>query len=221
MGVIPPELMGTYSGMLDQLAWAGVLIGAIIVIAVIGFYLTRLNQYGIFVTIYSKRAGMLNYKIFKDRAAFVKNREGQFDFKLRGFKKILAPPPNDYIFVNEKGKNEVILYQVNENQFYFVKPVFFDVTNKQIKFRASDEDVRFWVAMDMQRSRNIYGKEKLIDKLMPLMVIAVTGLICLLLLYFTTKSVHDMQQPLTDLAKALAEIANAMRNLHTSQPIPA
>lgn len=221
MAILPEGLAGSYSGMVNNIAYAGVVSVLVIVFIVAAYFVLKMNQYNINVTIYSKRAGANNYKVFKDRAAFVKNKEGGMDFKLKRFRKILAPPSNDYMLINDKGKNEVILYQANENQFHFVKPIYFDKTNSVIKFRASDEDVRFWAAMDMQRSRNTYGKETMLEKLLPIGVIAVTAVFCLLLLYFTIGGVKDMVGPLTQLAKSLSEVAANLKGLHVSQPTPA
>lgn len=219
MALIPIGLGANFSGIAQNLAYAGVIAVIVIICGVCAYLFSTTQQYTVDVLIFSKRSGSNNYKVFRDKGGYIKNKLGGFDFKLKRFKKVLPPPTHDFLMVDSKGKNQITLYQISENYFYYVKPSFVDKENKVLIMKSSDEDIRFWAALDMQRSRNTFGKPDLLEKLMPIMVIAVTGLFCMLLLYFTVGAVKDVALQLGSISQNLGAIVQGLHGTSV-QPAP-
>lgn len=223
--------MVEFGSMLATLIPALKVIGMFIVLGVMSIVgllvFIHFVKYDINVIILSKRAGG-TLKMFPDKGAYIKDKDGIVStFRLlKNRKARIVPPPYELLIPAKRG-NFLILYQLNEEEFV---PV--DIDLKKVKVMAEDEngnatlmevdlepmpsDVKLWMASMFRQIKQTYGNESVWEKMLPIVTILIVGVLCILLVYFTVTNMGDFAASISQQAKAVSELASAVRSAGTT-----
>lgn len=145
------------------------------------WYKKAFSKYPIDVDIFQPRAsgGLV---LDKDKLRRVKTKEKEyFQFKKRGIEWI--PPSFEKLVLTKKGKSKIYLLEPTRNQFQIVTP---NMTNPDgFNFKTFEEEslARFYKTTEDRRAEDKWRKKNTIDKLIPVITVAIVGVAMALIFY--------------------------------------
>lgn len=174
------------------------------VIVILFYFGIKLFAYKVKVFIFSERAG---HPIIKtDIGGYFKNKHGTWDFKLLKNRVTIQPPKQKYLL--SQGKKDVLfLYQTGIQEYHPLVTAFTDPKGETLTFIGEDEDVTLWGGLNLLRLREIYAKESIWKTVIPLAVLSIVVVGCILIIYFTVDHAQKVIPAMTELAKALRDVA--------------
>lgn len=210
---------------------AMILVGIIVAIAL---YMRYLSQFIYDIEIKSLRSSGIrsqpDYKIIKDKGAFIRNkRDKSVWFRLKNQLVDLPPPPLEAIQLGIKGKNYVKILQKSDEEYYYLLPDNIEL-NKVIRngeeisigkenVKVIDGDVAYWNIQRKKQDKKLFDAESLAMKLLPYIVPVLMFMLVIFMTYFITQHWGEFTAAAGALERAadrLASISNA--GVVTSSP---
>lgn len=194
------------------------IIGGLIFIGICGglAYLFMQNKkYDIIVRMYSKRKN--GWKTWTDKGAFIKNvKTGDvYGFKLKKEKDILQPPPYEILMMSMKG-NILHMQQESSGEFYYLDmtiedPRTIDEKGKVVAARLKiiEGDIQLWMTNMIDKLYTLYQKKKAWEVWLPYAIIAVSGMVAFLIIYFLVKKFDVLQGVASSLSEAATQVKEA------------
>lgn len=208
---------GAYGQIAQQVFY--IIIGLAVLGAVCGiaYVVMVLTRYNIKAVIFSRRAG--STKIIEDRAAYIKQRDGAWKYKLLRSRVVITPPEFDCL-VSVKRKTMIFFYQAGIDEYYPLSPIP-TIVNKAgqrvMEFKTDEKDVSLWTIEMMKAARNKFHQQTVWERYLPLAVVGMVGMISFLILYVMLQQIGDIAGLLQTTAIAFKEGARAMS---TTSPPP-
>jgi len=201
---------GAVSGILQGILWF-VIIGA--GVACFCYWWIKIKPYNVTCHILSSREG--GGKYFRDKAAYLTNKDGSKTFKLKRFKTEI-PQPNfaAYLIPQPKG-NAIWLRQISQKEFVPVSTSdIFGLAGPQIK--TLNPNLDFWSNISKKRADSKYNQKGFWEKYGGVMAILATGMMIFLLIVITFRNIGVLQSvaiEFKEVAKELAEVARTMAEI--------
>lgn len=194
---------------------SGFFIGMIIEISMFSVFLVLMyiiiikKKYPVKVQILEKRAG--GYTISYDVAGRT-GKTGEVFYRLRSKGKNIKPSAFDYIFQTNKGL-WIILYSPGPDEFYPTK--ISDRNPDNVKINPIDEDMKFWLAHEYQLAYQRAASRSVIEKYMPIMLLAIFTVCIMLILYALPNYSSMVAEPWHQVADSMAQTTEAMKGSST------
>jgi hypothetical protein len=125
-----------------------------------------------------------NGKIFIDKGAWIKKRDGTEYFRLKKLKQNIEPP--DYE-----------MHQVANDEFIPVSKTTILMNGEHI-LKTGDKDTEFWRAEQLMANRLNWNKVPLWKEIMPYAIFTLCVVGCLLLTYVTTKNMAETSRNMSN-----------------------
>src|SRR3990167_8705150 len=129
----------------------------------IAYLAVFLKAYPVRVTIFETRKD--GTKICYDKARRVKDKNGEYYYELKSRKLKTKPQDLKNIFIDEKGKDHLVLYSENPKEISSM------YINKPEHLHPLDEDLDFWRATEMEKAFLRWQKKGSLDKWLPIIAI--------------------------------------------------
>lgn len=172
-------------------------------IGVITYLLMLWKRYNVNVEIYSPRGGN-SFKIFSDKGGFVK-KKGEFQFKLLKMKTTVPFVELKHIFSQGK-KNFLKLLESDKGELI---PMEVTIDSRDLMLKPEDIDIKMYRDQRFQKNRLLYDKKTPLEKLVPVMVIAVPTVLMIVMLYIVLKDMNGISANLATAMSHCRAVAGA------------
>ena len=206
-----------------------VIVALIIGACIVGlaFYLRYNSQFIYDIEIKSLRSSGLitnqNYKIIKDKGAFIRNKKDKSVwFRLKNQRVDLPPPPLECMQIGVKGKNYIKILQKSDEEYYYLLPENIDLQKvirdgKELiigeeSIKVIDGDVAYWNIQRKKADKKLFDVESLFMKLLPYVVPVLMFMLVIFMTYMITQHWGEFSAAASALERAadrLASISNA------------
>lgn len=209
-------------------------LGTILVLAVLAaivvgivWVIKRRKNYNILTPVFSKRSGTL--KFFTDIAAYTKDKKtNMWDFRFKGLKETVSPPPYKVLLTGTKGGNVAAYYQNSAGELYpceveIIEPMGEEEKEMKVllpdgttgivktkvatcKMKIIEPDIALWSTQMDEKLIETYGNKTWWDKYGNQVLFFGTCTLVLVLIYLVLKKI-DVVQEAADAFRAALEYA--------------
>lgn len=167
------------------------------------------------VTIYNKRGK--NFYVEYDRGKRIRKPTGEHVFRLKKKKRNINPPSYDYLAIAKNGKNHLILFSPNPNEYHPISIT--ELEELQLKPFISPDTEQF-ITNELKEKNRIWKTNTFFDKYAPLITIIFVAVAVMILLQVTWSGAiewsREMGGVVTEMTRALETMTQALEYINGS-----
>lgn len=217
--------------ILEKLVTGGIIVILVVILCFIivgiALYIRYNSQFIYDIEIKSLRSSGFgksqNYKILKDKGAFIRNKKDKsVKFRLKNQRVDLPVPPLECMQLGVKGKNYIKVFQKSDEEYYYLLPSRIDWETvirdgQEIKIgeetvKVIDGDVAHWNIQQKKENKKIFDTESMVMKLLPYIIPVLMFMLVIFMTYFITNHWGEF----TAAAQALEKAANSLASVSTA-----
>jgi len=165
------------------------------------------SRFPVKVIIFEERAD--RSRIIEDRGRRIE-KGGEFFYQLKRMKLKTRAIPYKYLRTDDRGRTYLFLYSDSPNSYEPMEITHANPANPS--FKVIDEDMRLWMTMQTRKAYERFHKKSLIEKLMPIIMVAATGVVVAMIIYAGVGKMAEMSASLGSMAESLSTAANAFKD---------
>jgi len=225
-----PSVAGTTSSLMSGLTLLIPIVVIMVIMVIVVFFLINFLKFNISVIVLSVRSKMPTIttktgtpelidlmnkgvlKVFYDKGAYMKARDGSLEFRLLWTRKSIAPPDFRFLMPAQRG-NAIILYQVSDDEFVPLKIDALKIKEKTLEVSALDTDIKFWHIQTQRLIRDTFANPSFLEKYLPYIIFGTMAVLVIVLIYVELQHIERI-------LPAINNLANALRTVNAPAPAP-